>query len=125
LQTTDNFDFGLTEEQKNLVLECLASGVNTPTNILIIFRAKKIKVRITKTFGAEYTRVFCYFHVIKANDKYLNAVRNTKQRNAIKFDITLLKQAPSQSAFNAAATLFVSKWRGVCMHAFNRCCSAP
>ncbi len=38
-----SFDFGLSEEQKNLVLECLASGVTTPKNILITFRVKKVK----------------------------------------------------------------------------------
>ncbi len=35
-------NFGLTDEQKSVVLDCLLSGVTFPNNILMTFRAKKV-----------------------------------------------------------------------------------
>jgi hypothetical protein len=36
-----SFEFGLSDEQKTLVLECLESGVTALSNIMMTFRAKK------------------------------------------------------------------------------------
>ncbi len=43
------FDFGLTEEQKKLVFECLKWGVTTPSNILVTFKKKKLKESVKKS----------------------------------------------------------------------------
>lgn len=45
------FDFGLTDEQKELVLECLKCGVTTPNNILITFKKKKVKEPVKKSLS--------------------------------------------------------------------------
>jgi hypothetical protein len=63
-----------------------------------------------ETFGKSYVRLMCYFHMTKCVDTHIRSFA-VEIRTEIKSDIATLQLAASDEEFNAAAELFLNKWK--------------
>ena len=76
---------------------------------LIADCAQAITNGFENVFGVDYTRIHCWFHVLKNVDKRLNSIL-TPSKSKVLADIRILQLSRTKEEFDCACALFVTKW---------------
>ncbi len=61
------------------------------------------------TFGEDFIRLMCFFHVKKCVDSRIRHLKK-EDKNGLESDISLLQLAASPEGFKIASQLFLQKW---------------
>ena len=76
---------------------------------LIADCAQAITNGFENVFGVDYTRIHCWFHVLKNIDKRLKSIL-APSKSKVLADIRILQLSRTKEEFDCACALFVTKW---------------
>jgi len=72
--------------------------------------AEAITNAFSEVFGPNFTRVYCWFHIMKNIKHKLHSISDIDIRSEIKSDISFLQLSDSPEEFARAKDLWITKW---------------
>jgi hypothetical protein len=103
-ETTDDFMFLFSGIQKS-------QSAGFSPNVLLSDAAEAITNGFMNIFGDNFTRAYCFFHVMKNVDEKRSLVKDKDVWNKVRSDISTLQLARSSEEFNAAKELWIRKYQ--------------
>jgi len=100
-----------TEKDFEFIFKTLKSHtLNLNPSVLIADCAEAITNGFIAAFGNNFTRVHCWFHVMKKLKEKLSVTVDAETKQQILSDIRIIQVSSTKSEFQTACSLFLKKW---------------